>query len=64
MSKAPRGEACVTPADLGEEVGHHAVVHHRALRPFGRAVAMRVQRAAVVVPAGKVVSEQEVRQGA
>lgn len=43
---------------LEEQVGHDAVVHDGALHPLGQAVAVGVQRAALVVPLGKIVPER------
>lgn len=40
---------------LEEQVGHDTVVHDGALHPLGQAVAMGVQRAALVVPPGKII---------
>lgn len=54
----PRRRAPHEP-HLGEEVGHHAVVQHGALRPLGRPVAVGGQQAAAVVPARKVEPEEE-----
>lgn len=48
----------VPKTNLEEQVCHDAVVHHGALHPLRHAVSVGVQQAALVMPAGEIISEQ------
>lgn len=47
----------VLRAHLEEQVAHDAIVHDGAFRPLGQAVAVGVQRAALVVPPGEIIPD-------
>ena len=46
-------------AHLAEQVCHGAVIHHRALGPFGSAEAVGAGRTAIVVPSREIVPREK-----